>query len=286
MIIDFHTHSFPKKIASRALNSLSLSANMPYYLSGTVSALLQSMKKSGIGYSVVLPIATSDRQYETINRTAIELNSCWKETGIISFGSVHPDNSNYREILRNLAENGVKGIKLHPVFQSAYLDDPRYLRIIECACENGLIVLTHAGYDISFPGKDYAVPSHIKAMLHQVHPDKMILAHMGGWGCWDEVEELLVEEPVWLDTSFTLTKVEHFEKSSSAEAWSPEQELLSTEQFCRIVRALGPERILFGSDSPWARQGSAIQAIKKSGLEESSIQKILSSNARKLLDIV
>lgn len=288
MIIDFHTHSFPEKIASRALDTLSHSSNMPYYVSGTVPALLQSMKESGVDYSVVLPIATSERQYGTVNRTAIELNSRWRETGIISFGTLHPDNSNYREILRGLAANGIKGIKLHPVFQNAYLDDPRYLRIIECACENGLIVLTHAGYDISFPGKDYATPSHIKAMLRQIHPDRMILAHMGGWGCWDEVEELLTDEPVWLDTSFTLTGVKHFQTDSAEQpspAWTPEQEQLSTEQFCRIVRALGPDRILLGSDSPWSRQADSIEAVKNSGLEESSIRKILSSNARQLLCI-
>lgn len=281
MMIDFHTHSFPEKIAIRALDKLSASANMPYYLSGTADALQASMHDAGIRYSVVLPIATSEKQHETINRAAIESNYHWKETGILSFGSVHPDNADYREIIRFIAENGIKGIKLHPVFQNVYMDDIRYLRIIDCACENNLVILTHAGYDISFPDLDYATPAHIKSMLQQVHPDKMILAHMGGWGCWDEVEELLAEENVWLDTSFCLTKVEHC--TAEASPWTPDQELLSNAQFRRIVDAIGADRILFGSDSPWSRQSDSVLAIKNSGLDDASIEKILSSNARQLL---
>lgn len=283
MIIDFHTHSFPKKIARRALDKLSKSANMPYYLDGTLDDLKRSMRKSGVSYTILLPVATNRMQQQTINDLALAINEQWQDTGILSFGGIHPDNENYRSILRELSRNGIKGIKLHPVYQGVYIDDVRYLRIIAAACENDLIVLTHAGYDVSFPGLDYAAPIHMKSMLDQVHPNKMVLAHMGGWGNWEEVEELLTDYPIWLDTSFCLTTITH--RNPESNVWKPEQEHLSDQQFLRIAHAIGEDRILFGSDSPWTSQSDSIQAIQKSGLDESSLQKIFFDTAARLLHI-
>ena len=148
MIIDFHTHTFPEALAERAVNKLAKSARAQNYLNGTLSALRSSMLDAGIDYSVLLPVVTKPEQQQNINKIAMEINSHSHETGLISFGGIHPDNEDYRQILRQCAANGIKGIKLHPIFQQTYLDDIRYLRIIECACENNLIILVHAGYDV------------------------------------------------------------------------------------------------------------------------------------------
>ncbi|MCC8168476.1 MAG: amidohydrolase family protein, partial [Clostridiales bacterium] len=204
MIIDIHTHTFPPAIAGRVMDKLSKSSNMHYYIEGTVDALHESMIKNGIDCSVLMPIATNAGQYPTINRVAGEINQSWQETGILSFGSLHPDNDNYKEILHDLKERGFIGIKLHPVFQEVYIDDPRFVRIIDYAAELGFIILIHAGYDISFPGVDVASPQHIHNLLKQLVPDRLILAHMGGWGDWDYVEEHLLGYPIYLDCSFSL----------------------------------------------------------------------------------
>lgn len=275
MITDFHVHTFPEKIAARALHKLSQSANMKYHLDGTLQALQDSMQSAGVDRSVLLPVATSPTQYQTINQTALMINARSAETGILSFGGIHPDNENYREILRDLAANGIRGIKLHPVFQGVYLDDIRNLRIIECACEYGMTITVHAGYDISFPGQDYATPVHILSMIEQLHPDKLILAHMGAWGCWDDVERDLTGIDAWFDTSFTLTQVEHLDHHA--------EDQLSPEQFCRIVRKHGADRIVFGSDSPWGAQADAVKTLQKSGLSEEEQNLIFSENARLLL---
>lgn len=278
MVIDFHVHTFPEKIAPRALHKLSKSGDTIYYSNGTLADLQISMKKSDISHSVLLPVATSPMQHETINRTAIEINSHAEETGIYSFGGIHPDNNNYREIIKNLSANGVKGIKLHPVFQNVYLDDIRYLRIIEAACEQGMIILSHAGYDINFAEQDYAAPKHIRAMIDQIHPDKLVLAHMGGWNCWDEVEELLVGQEVWFDTSFSITPIRSPQKTNIGETIP-----LSPEQFRRIVSNHGIHHILFGSDSPWSDQKEALEVLSQIGLEPTQLSLILSENAKRLL---
>ena len=206
MIIDFHTHTFPEALAERAVSSLAKSARAKNYLNGTMDSLRNSMKDAGVDYSILLPVVTKPTQQREINRLAMEINTHSQETGLISFGGIHPDNEDYRQILRHFAGNGMKGIKLNPIFQKTYLDDIRYLRIIDCACENDLIVLVHAGYDISYPQRAYASAPHIIAVLDQLKPRKLVLAHMGGWLCWRESEENIIGRNVWLDTSFSLDR--------------------------------------------------------------------------------
>ncbi|MBR1741781.1 MAG: amidohydrolase family protein, partial [Lachnospiraceae bacterium] len=216
MVIDFHVHTFPDKIAERALASLSEKSGTKYYLNGTVAALRTSMETAGIEASVLLPVATNEKQYRTINETAYRINEHTEETGILSFGGIHPKNENYREILRDLKNHGVKGIKLHPVYQEQDFDGIETMRIVECACENDLIIVIHAGYDVGFPGKRHAAPVHILPVIERLQPKKLVLAHMGGWDCWDEVEEALAGQDVYFDTSFSITPIRDRGESSFA----------------------------------------------------------------------
>lgn len=57
MIIDMHSHIFPEKIASRALDKLSSIIKIPPSMNGTISGLMDSMEKSGVDLSVVLPVS-------------------------------------------------------------------------------------------------------------------------------------------------------------------------------------------------------------------------------------
>ena len=282
MIIDFHTHTFPEAIAERAVTKLANSSNMQNYLSGKTSNLQTSMQKAHIDYSVLLPVVTKPSQQETVNKSAIEINDHYHETGLISFGGIHPDNDNYRNIIRSLKSNGIRGIKIHPVFQETYFDDIRFLRILDCACENGMVVVTHAGFDISYPGIDYVTPTHILSAIEQVKPDKLVLAHMGGWNCWDEVKEVLAGKNVWFDTSFSFYPIRPM-NATIPYAWNPQ---LTTEQFKELALAHGTDHILFGSDSPWTAQTENIALLQECGFDDTSLKAILGENAAKLLGIL
>ena len=283
MIIDFHTHTFPENLAGRAIAKLAASSRARNYLDGTADALEASMKEAGVDYSVLLPVATRPGQQEDINRAAVEVNRHSGETGLISFGGIHPENEDYREILRGLSRNGVKGIKIHPVFQRVAIDDLRYLRIIECASENDMIVITHAGYDIGFPGEDFSSVRRIERMLDAVKPRKCVLAHMGGWDCWEEVEERIAGRDVWLDTAFSLLPIE----PAPGTVRDPEENPpLSRGQFLRMVRRHGADRILFATDSPWSGQRQMVAAIRDSGLGKKEQEAVLGGNARELLGIL
>ena len=79
MVIDFHTHVYPDKIAERTINTLMSSApDVKIYTKGTLNALLESMENAGIDKSVILPVATRKGQFDTINKFALDINRNYK----------------------------------------------------------------------------------------------------------------------------------------------------------------------------------------------------------------
>lgn len=73
MIIDFHTHIFPDKIAGATIEKLSKASDSKAYTDGTKDGLQKSMEESGVDISVVLPVATKPQQFLSINRYAREI---------------------------------------------------------------------------------------------------------------------------------------------------------------------------------------------------------------------
>ena len=278
MVIDIHTHTFPDKIASVAVDKLSAAGHIPYFSNGTVSGLKTSMKKAGIDYSVVLPVATNPLKLTSMNDVSIELNG---KDGLIYFGAVHPDAHDWYEELGRIAEKGIKGIKIHPVYQDVDIDDIRFLRILDRSAELGLIVLMHAGDDIGFPGVVRCSPEMTANALRQVGSVKIILAHMGGWKNWQEVAENLADTSAMLDTAFSLGKI-----TPKDDYYSPDfLNLLKKQDFLRLVNAFGSERVLFGTDSPWTHQEESLEKIKELPLSEAELENILYLNAKKLLGL-
>lgn len=280
MIIDFHTHTFPASIAERTLRSLSRNSGTAYHTDGTAEGLLSSMEKSGIDFSINLPVATSAKQVASLNSHIREDFDHLKAKGIISFGAMHPGCENYREELKELAACGVPGIKLHPAYQGTDISDIGNMRILDCASELGLAVTVHAGVDIGLYDRNYASVSGILKVLKEVEPAKLVLAHMGNWDCWDEVESDLAGAPVFMDASFSVGPV----------TLNPEVEqnpyssvVLPDEQFLRIARKHGISRILFATDSPWQEQSIYVERFRSIGLTEQEQEMFFFGNAARLL---
>lgn len=282
-ILDFHTHTFPDRIAAAAIDKLQAASHTRPFTDGTVSGLKNSMTEAGITASVVLPVATSARQVPHVNDASIALNDRGAETGIYSFGCMHPDYEDVRAELRRLAAAGIRGIKLHPVYQGVDFDDPRFLRILDAAGENDLAVLIHAGLDVGFPGVVHASPQMVLCALRSVGPITLILAHMGGWRCWDEVEQLLPETGAYIDTSFSLGAM----TPNGDGYYKTEEELqmLREAQFLRILRSFGRERMLFGTDCPWGRQANEVQKFTQLPLTDEERRDILWNNGARLLSL-
>ena len=140
MLIDFHTHIFPDKIAARSVEILLAGmrreqgdaycdSNTLIYRPATLGGLLDLMAQSGVDRSICLPIATKPEQTESINRYAESVQS----EKVLSFGTLHPADPDWERVLGSLAERGFRGIKLHPQFQLSDIDSPECIRIIKNA---------------------------------------------------------------------------------------------------------------------------------------------------------
>lgn len=265
MVIDFHTHIFPDKIAEKTIKFLEEEGNIKAFTDGTLSGLKGSMKANNIDISVIMPVVTKPTQFDSVNDYAAKITG---KEGVISFGGIHPDNEDYREKLERIRELGLPGIKLHPDYQKAFIDDPKMVRIIKYSVELGLIVLIHAGLDIGLPDPVHCPPQRTASMLSQIDDEnaKIVLAHMGGYDMWDEVEEYLIGKNVWLDTSYSFGKV-------------------SDDQFIRMIRNQGADRILFASDSPWGGQRESLEYLLKLDLTEEELERIMYRNAEELLGL-
>lgn len=277
MIIDFHTHIFPDTLAPKAIPQLSLASGTLPYTDGTETGLLRSMAQCGITHSVVLPVATNPQKVASVNRAAV----LEKQDGaLIRFGAMHPDCTTWKEELRTLKAHGCKGIKIHPVYQGVDLDDIRYLRILDEAGALGLTVVTHTGDDVGFPGVVHCSPAMALSAVRQVGPVKLVFAHMGGWHCWDEAADLLSETSVYIDTSFSFGKIALRPENADTDLG-----LLTRDEMKKHIADFGKERILFGTDSPWAGQKEALDELRSLALPQETLDAILWKNAEVLLNI-
>ncbi len=269
MIIDFHTHAFPDRIYERTIEILE--GNILKYGgyaykafgTGNISGLADNMEKEGITASLVLPIATAPKQTENINKFASLING---KNGIYSFGSLHPDSEDIDGILENIAELGLRGIKLHPEYQSFYVDSDKSLKILKKCEDLGLYTVFHTGKDHGCPPPLHCTPDRLKNVLGYVSGKYIIAAHMGGWSMWEEAQKYIIGTPILIDTCFSL-------------------HLLDKKNAYDMIKAHGADKVLFGSDWPWYSQKTAYEKLSAVGLPADELKTICESNPRKILGI-
>lgn len=283
MIIDFHVHTFPDKIALNTIEKLSKLSCTQYFTDGSVQGLIASMQEASVSYSVNLPVMTHESQVEKVNSSMIAGREQLLKQGIITFGGMHPDFADYKTELLRLQQNGIPGIKLHPAYQHTDLTDPRMMHIIDYASQLGLITLIHAGIDIGIYDHNYADVRQILTVVKEIHPQKFVLAHMGNWACWHAVEQDLAGAPVYMDTAFSIGPFTP--RKAGCDKTPYLSSGLSNDNFVRIVRKHGADKILFATDSPWEAQKDYIKRIESTSLSAEEKELIFSTNARRLLSL-
>ncbi len=264
MVIDFHTHAFPDKIAERAIASLVKGCKGKYIpcSNGTLKGLTDNMEKFGVDVSVVQPVVTKQSQTVSTNEWARDICS----DKIISFGGIFPHTDDYKRDIDFVCSLGLKGIKLHPEYQQFYVDAPEMLKVYNYALSRGLIILFHAGFDPAFPPPIHSSPKQFADIAKQLRGGTIIAAHLGGQQQWDDVEKYIVGTDIYIDTSMGFNYYPH-------------------DQFLRIVKQHGADKILFGSDSPWSRADEELKTLRSLPLTDDEKSLILHGNAERLLGI-
>ncbi|MFA5778809.1 MAG: amidohydrolase family protein [Elusimicrobiota bacterium] len=264
MIIDFHTHAFPDKLAVSAIAKLTYPSKIKPSFDGTVSGLLKSMDEAGIEKSVILNIATKPPQTENIIKWCKEI----KSERIIPFASIHPENKKPGDLIKKISGEGLPGIKFHPMYQNFYIDDEKMFFIYEEIVKNNLILLFHIGFDIAFPDVRSAEIRRLKKVVKKFPELKIVAAHTGGWRMWDEVLSELAGLDIWIETSMTLKYIE------------------DRKIFLEILKRHPSDKIMFGTDTPWSNQLEEVKMMQDlRDISDDLNEKIFSGNAKKLLNL-
>ena len=269
MIIDFHTHVFPDKIASKTIETLASNSNSSPSTDGTVDGLLNAMERSNTDICVTLPVLTKPTQFESVTAFAISLNERFagQKCRLISFGGIHPDCDDVKGKMRYLKDNGIKGVKIHPDYQSTFIDDEKYVEILKCAKDNDLIVVTHSGIDDGYKGFPVRCPpERVLKVIEKVGHNKFVLGHYGAHKQWEQVLNMLAGKDVYFDTAYTLHEIDE-------------------KLFKDILEKHGDEKILFATDCPWREIKKDVEILKSYNLEKDTEEKLFYKNAIKLLGL-
>jgi len=191
---------------------------------------------------------------------------------LLPFCSVHPaDGAEALAEVDRVASKGARGLKLHPNTQQFDVADPAVREVVARAADRGLPVLfdAYSPFDAGQPGK-------FVRLAIEVPKARLILAHAHG----PHFADLLVYEVlarydwwqrnVWVDLSATGPLL----------AESPFR-----EQFLWVLRKVGVDRLLFGSDYPLDEPRHAVEAIAGLGFTSSELARIFYANAAQLLGL-
>jgi len=263
MLIDFHTHCFPDKIAARAIEKLAdASGGIENYADGTVEGLKNRLAQDGVDAAVVLNIATNARQQKSVNDFAAQIND---EKMIFAFGSVYPDSPDALDELDRIKELGLKGVKLHPDYQGFFVDDPKWKPLYKKISSLGLITVFHAGMDYGYAPPYGGMP---EAMARAIEwfDSPVVAAHWGGINCNEGVLKYLCGRDVYFDVSFGYSMMPRY----FAE---------------KILEAHGADKMLFGTDSPWHTAAMEHRLLDAIGVVGDDREKIHCGNAKTLLQL-
>jgi uncharacterized protein len=263
MIIDFHTHVFPYQKSSMILSSLSKRAEIPHFTDGTLSGLVNSMKKAGIHLSVISRITTRADQVGPINQWLYGL----RKKNILPLATIHPDLKQGVEYIEELEKIGFKGIKVHPDYQGFYADDKRMYPFYDALQSSGMPILFHAGLDRGLSPPFHAMPEQLLKVHREFPQLKMVAAHMGGEDNYQETEKCLLGTDIYLDTAFVLR-------------------IMDKNILKRFFKKHPVDRFLFGSDSPFSEQSEDLKCLMGlSCLDQEEKEKIAGKNAADLLGL-
>jgi predicted TIM-barrel fold metal-dependent hydrolase len=170
---------------------------------------------------------------------------------------------------------GAKGLKFHPVGNRFSADDRRMWPAYSTAMKEGLPVLFHSGeLEMVDPAAgSYGRPKTFEAILQSFPKLTVILAHLARG---------------FLDESVAMAKKYnnlYFDISAILSSYDQKGGFTSDGHTAKVIREIGAERILFGSDWPWYDPLPGIERINRLDLTPEEKRKILGQNAARIFKL-
>jgi len=255
MIIDAHTHIHPDP------------HGFGLHKDASVETLVTNLRGAGIDKAVVLAI-------EPDIGNAYVAEKCMEYPELIGFVSLDPlSPASVKETLCSYVGGGsMHGVKLHPRRQGFGIDNlHQVIQLVEHASAYNVPILFDA-----FPYGDTYYKVQEVRLIHEVAQAvpqaDIIMAHAGGIHVMDALMVVKGNRNVVVDVSFT-------------PFWFAGSNIYKDLVF--VLRKLGANRILHGSDSPELPPGRALDdtlsLCDQCGFSESDKSLVLSGNIQRLL---
>jgi uncharacterized protein len=217
-----------------------------------LAEILEDADRAGIEYVVMMPAPILK-----LNNRALH-ESVKGERRVIACCQVNVNDGEpaFAMIEESVTGMGMRLLKVMPALYHINLLGPVAFRLMETARRLGVIVNIHSGGDLSHPLK-------IGALAHRFPDVPIIMDHMGyrEWG-HDAIIAAQDNPNIYLGTTIASN-----EPGSVAGA----------------VAALGPERVIYGSNAPALYSDLAVTAIRRQKLGREAEELVLGGNLARLL---
>jgi predicted TIM-barrel fold metal-dependent hydrolase len=299
-IIDAHLHTFPRpEIGRQAQSGAGFSGH-----AGTIEELLPLMREGNIAKAVMvnmtpifemrqaalaklppdLPAAGRTNAEEQIRLDLIgrlQRRNAWtcavarENPGLVPYISLDPSMDGVAMVreINDRVKEGAKGIKLHPANQRFFPNDGRLYPAYQKIEELGLPIISHSGVAaLAGDPEEHARPANFADVLRNFPGLTVVFAHMAR-GYLDETLEIMQTYPsVYLD-------------SSGAIEGTMTSHTLSDDEALAMIRRVGCDRVLFGSDWPWFHPIKDAQRIDSLPLSAEEKRLIFYENAQRVLGL-
>ena len=223
--------------------------------SQTGSELVAKLDEAGVDRAVIFPFVEG-----RVDNSVIVDATREHPDRLIPFCNVNPwDRDAAVEEMRHCVEDlGFKGVKLHPTLQGYRLGDHGLVDPIFAAARDlGVIVTCHGASDL------YNNPAEFAEMARTFPTVPLLMVHMGiFWSTDHAIEVAAVHDNLYLDTS----------RAPLAE-------------IAQAVRRLGPEKVVWGTDSPFVDYVGEFQKMTRTTRDKEAWSLIVGGNIARLLGI-
>jgi len=299
-IIDAHVHTFPRpEIGWQAQSGAGFSGH-----AGTIEELVALMREGNIAKAVMVnmtpvfemrqaalaklsPDLSPGQRTDAEEQIRLDLvgrlqrRNAWtcavarENPGLVPYISLDPsmDGVTMVQEINDRVKEGAKGIKLHPANQRFFPNDGRLYPAYQKIEELGLPIITHSGVAaLGGDPEEHARPANFADVLRNFPGLTVVFAHMAR-GYLDETLEIMrTYSNVYLDTSNVI------------EGTMPSH-TLSDEEALAMIRRVGCDRVVFGSDWPWFHPIKDAQRIDSLPLTAEEKRLIFYENAQRVLNL-
>ena len=279
MIIDFHTHVFSPEIKKNRSKYIerdpcfAILYSDPKAKIATAEELIAGMDEAGVDISVILNIGwtTHELCVET-NDYIIDSVSRYPQR-LVGFCAVQPQSPKAAAAeIERCAKAGIRGVgEIRPDIQLFDLGDEMVMGpLVEVLKEHKLVLLLHSSEPIGhdYPGKGIMFPDILYPFITSFPDLTIVCAHWGGglpfYALMPEVKKALGNV--------------YFDSAASPFLYTP-------EVYQQVIKLVGADKVLFGSDYPLLTQRRLLNEIEALDMPEETKNLMLAGNALRLLGI-